>query len=243
MEGIRSLADPRGIPLVEDNAHGALGRYRGRPLGSLGDLAALSFHETKNLSCGEGGALLVNRPDLLRRAEILREKGTDRAAFHRGEVDRYTWVDRGSSWLLSDILAAVLLAQLRARDRIQAARRALWRRYRDALAPWAAREGVALPFVPPDREPSWHMFHLLLPTGEGRDRALAALRGKGIGAVFHYLPLHLSPVGLRLGGRPGDCPVAESAAARILRLPFFTDMTAAEQDEVIAAVLELRGGG
>lgn len=243
MDGLREVAGARGIPLVEDNAHGALGRYRGRPLGSLGDLAALSFHETKNLSCGEGGALLVNRPDLLRRAEILREKGTDRAAFHRGEVDRYTWVDRGSSWLLSDILAAVLLAQLRARERIQAARRALWHRYRGALSPWAAREGVALPFVPPDREPSWHMFHLLFPTGEGRDRALAALRARGVGAVFHYLPLHLSPVGRRLGGRPGDCPVAESAAARILRLPFFTDMTAAEQEEVIGAVLELRGGG
>ena len=241
MDALGDLARRRGLAVVEDNAHGAFGRFRGRALGSIGDLGALSFHETKNLSCGEGGALLVNRPDLAARAEVLREKGTDRAAFHRGEIDRYTWLDRGTSGLLSDLLAAVLLAQFRARGRILDARRALWDRYRGSLEDWAAREGVRLPVVPADREPSYHMFYLLFPSGGSRDRALAALRGRGIGAVFHYLPLHLSPMGRRLGGREGDCPVAEDAAARVLRLPFFTDMTGAEQDAVIEEVRSLRG--
>jgi dTDP-4-amino-4,6-dideoxygalactose transaminase len=240
MDALGALARGRGLAVVEDNAHGAFGRYRDRPLGALGDLGALSFHETKNLSCGEGGALLVNRADLVARAEVLREKGTDRSAFHRGEVDRYRWLDRGTSGLLSDLLAAVLLAQLRARDRILGARRALWERYRECLADWAAREGVRLPAIPEGRTPSYHMFHLLFPSGASRDAALARLRERGIGAVFHYLPLHLSPMGRSLGGREGDCPVAEDAAARVLRLPFFTDMTEAEQDQVLEEVRTIR---
>lgn len=233
---IGELAERHGLAVVEDNAHGLFGGYRGRPLGTFGALAALSFHETKNVTCGEGGALVLNDRSLLQRAEILREKGTDRSRFFRGEVDRYTWREIGSSYLPADLLAAFLLGQLEARERIQERRERLWLRYRDGLDAWCRAAGARPPAVPPDRRHAWHLFHLLMPTPESRDRLIAHLREHGILAVFHYLPLHLSPVGRRLGGREGALPVTEDAAARLIRLPLFPGLTDGEQERVIDAV-------
>ena len=237
MDILLALAGKAGVPVVEDAAHALYGKYRGRPLGTLGALGALSFHETKNFACGEGGALLLNDPALFGRAEILREKGTDRSRFWRGEVDKYTWRDIGSSYVLSDLSAAFLLGQLEQHARVQARRRALWERYRDALGGWAERGGVVLPHIPGGCEPAWHLFHLLLPDPGARAAFLAHMHAGGVAAVFHYLPLHTSPMGARFGGRPGSLPVTESVAARIARLPFYTVMTDEEQDRVIARVL------
>jgi dTDP-4-amino-4,6-dideoxygalactose transaminase len=237
MDPILEVARAAGAAVVEDNAHGLFGAYQGRPLGTLGALATLSFHETKNLFCGEGGALLVNDPDLAARAEILREKGTDRSRFFRGEVDRYTWVDVGSSYLPSDLLAAFLLAQLEGRESIQARRCQVWERYREGLAGWAAQRGVGLPVVPGHCTQPYHLFYLLLPSREERDALIEHLRSRRIQAVFHYLPLHLSPMGRQLGGREGQCPVTEDVSGRLVRLPFFTDLSEEEQDRVVEAVL------
>jgi dTDP-4-amino-4,6-dideoxygalactose transaminase len=235
MDQILEIAARHGVPVVEDNAHGLFGSYRGRPLGSFGVLGTLSFHETKNISCGEGGALLVNDPALVARAEIIREKGTDRAAFFRGDVDKYTWVDIGSSYLPSEILAAFLWAQLEAAGDIQQRRRTIWTRYAQQLAGWAAAHDVALPHVPAHCEHPAHMFYLLLPSSGDRDALIAYLRERRITSVFHYVPLHSSPMGRRMA--PGaSCPVSEEIASRLLRLPFFTELDEAVQDEVIEAV-------
>jgi dTDP-4-amino-4,6-dideoxygalactose transaminase len=236
MYRILEAAAARGVAVVEDNAHGLFGRYRGRPLGTFGCLAAQSFHETKNIQCGEGGALVINDPAYVERAEILREKGTDRSRFFRGQVDKYTWVDLGSSFLPSDLLAAFLYAQLEAHREIQERRRRLWERYRDGLAEWAGDNGVRLPVIPAHLDQTYHMFYLLLPSLERRQALIAHLRGHGILAVFHYQPLHLSPMGRKLGGKPGDCPVTEDISDRLLRLPFYNDMTDEEQAEVIERV-------
>jgi dTDP-4-amino-4,6-dideoxygalactose transaminase len=242
MDEVLAATRPRGIPVIEDNAHGLFGRHRGRQLGTLGALGTQSFHETKNFTCGKGGALLVNDPALLERARVVREKGTDRARFLRGEIDKYTWVDLGSSYLPSNLLGGFLLAQLEHRDDIQRRRRALWERYDAELSAWAEDQGVRRPVVPGHVEQSFHLYHLLLPDGTARDRFLDHLKARGILAVFHYLPLNASPMGVRLGGRPGDCPVAEDASARLARLPFYTGMSEAEQDLVLQAVLDFRCG-
>jgi dTDP-4-amino-4,6-dideoxygalactose transaminase len=239
MEPILAAAAERGAAVVEDNAHGLFGLYQGRKLGTFGALSTLSFHETKNVFCGEGGAIVVNDPALVARAEILREKGTDRSRFFRGEVDRYTWVDVGSSYLPSDMLAAFLLAQLEERDAIQERRRRIWERYREELSPWAAGKGIRLPVVPPGCVQPYHLFYLLLPSLADRTRVLAHLKDRGVHAVFHYQPLHLSEMGRRFGGGPGDCPVTESVSDRLLRLPLFAALTEAEQGRVIAALREL----
>jgi dTDP-4-amino-4,6-dideoxygalactose transaminase len=240
LDSICATAQSAGAAVVEDNAHGLFGRYRGRALGTFGALAAQSFHETKNVTCGEGGALVVNDESLVEQAEIVREKGTNRKQFFRGEVDKYTWVGLGSSYVQSDLLAAFLCAQLEARDRIQQAREHVWRRYDDALAPWAEEIGATLPFVPEHCEQSSHMYYALLPSLEVRTRLIADLRGRGILAVFHYQPLHLSPMGLEFGGAPGRCPVTEDVADRLVRLPFYTGLTEPEQAAVIDAVLAFR---
>jgi dTDP-4-amino-4,6-dideoxygalactose transaminase len=237
LDAIGALAAERGLAVVEDNAHGLFGAYRGRALGTFGTFAAQSFHETKNVTCGEGGALLVNDPGYVERAEVMREKGTDRKRFFRGQVDKYTWVDLGSSYVLSDLAAAFLAAQLEARERIQAARRGVWERYREGLADWAERAGARLPVVPEHCEQPFHMFHVLLPSLEARSKLIERLRARGILAVFHYLPLHLSKMGVAHGGRPGQCPVAEDVADRLLRLPFFTSLTEAEQAEVVETIV------
>ena len=236
MDTILAIAARHNLAVVEDNAHGLFGRYRGRPLGSLGDLAALSFHETKNVTCGEGGALVINRGGYASRAEILREKGTDRSRFARGEIDKYTWVDVGSSYLPSEILAAFLCAQLERSEAVQARRRRMWQRYMDALGPWAANAGVQLPVVPAGVDHAAHLFYVLLPSLAARQAFIAHLKAAAIHAVFHYLPLHLSPMGRRVGGVPGACPVTESVSDRLVRLPLSAGLTESEQDRVIAAV-------
>jgi dTDP-4-amino-4,6-dideoxygalactose transaminase len=236
MDTIMTIARRHGTGVVEDNAHGLYGKYRGQYLGTLGQLATLSFHETKNFSCGEGGALLINDAQFNQRAEILREKGTDRSRFFRGEIDKYTWVDIGSSYLPSDLLAAFLRAQLEHRDQIQTMRQQMWEIYARELASWAEANGVRLPIVPAECEQSYHMFYVIMPSLESRQALISHLAGFGILAVFHYLPLHLSPMGLRFGGRHGDCPVTEDLADRLLRFPFFTGMTSSEQTQVIDAV-------
>ncbi len=238
MEEIVSIANRHGIAVVEDNALGLFGGYRGRPLGSFGCLATLSFHETKNCTCGEGGAILINAPELVARAEIIREKGTDRSRFFRGQVDKYTWVDLGSSYPPSDLLAAFLYAQLGARDQIQTKRRAVWERYFIGLQPWAQENGIRLPVVPSDRMQAYHMFYILLPSLDMRQKLVEHLRKLGIMSVFHYQPLHLSNMGQRFGGKPGDCPVTEATSERLLRLPFFNDLDPDTQDRVIAATCE-----
>lgn len=236
MDEIMTIAGRVGAKVIEDNAHGLLGRYRDQPLGSFGALATQSFHETKNFQCGEAGALVVNDPELIARAEIIREKGTNRSRFFRGEVDKYTWVDLGSSYLPSELLAAFLLAQLEAAEAIQRKRQRIWARYHDELADWAGRREVAQPTLPPERDHPAHLYFLLLPNAADRDALMAHLRTRGIQSVFHYLPLHLSDVGRRLGGKPGDCPVTEAMSDRLLRLPLWNDLGEAEQTEVIAAI-------
>ena len=236
MDGILEIARTAGIPVVEDNAHGLFGRYRGRYLGTMGAMGTQSFHGTKNISCGEGGALLLNDDSLVERASIVREKGTNRAAFFRGEVDKYSWVDVGSSYLPSEILAAVLLAQLEAREEIQARRKSIWERYHTELAGWAAQFGVRSPVVPEYCEQAYHLYYLLLPSLEVRSALIEALRAQGILAVFHYLPLHLSPMGRRFGGKLGDCPVTEDVSERLLRLPLFHSLTESEQSQVIEVI-------
>ncbi len=236
MDEILAVAASHGISVVEDNAHGLFGRYRGKPLGTFGPLATLSFHETKNLTCGEGGALLINDGQLIERAEILREKGTDRSKFFRGQVDKYSWVDIGSSYLPSDILSAYLLAQLEASSEIQARRKEIWERYYNGLHDWARDRGIGLPFIPEHCEQAYHMFYLVLPSLDARQRLIQHLKARGILSVFHYLPLHLSAMGETFGGRPGACPVTERISDCLLRLPFYFDLDNDAQDQVVAAI-------
>jgi dTDP-4-amino-4,6-dideoxygalactose transaminase len=236
LDDVCTAAERVGAAVVEDNAHGLFGRYRGRALGTFGVLATQSFHETKNVTCGEGGAVVVNDASFVERAEVIREKGTNRNQFFRGQVDKYTWVGLGSSYVQSELLAAFLYAQLEERDRIQAARRRLWERYADLLAPWAKERGIETPTVPEHCTQSFHMFYVLLPSLDERTALIEHLRTRGILAVFHYQPLHLSDVGRTLGGCAGQCPVTEDVADRLLRLPFYTGMTDLEQDEIVAAL-------
>lgn len=238
MDAIGSIAGKYNIPIVEDNAHGLFGKYKGRYLGTFGSFATQSFHETKNFTCGEGGALLINDPQFIERAEIIREKGTNRSRYFRGQVDKYTWVDIGSSYLPSDILAAFLYAQLEAREEIQKKRRQIWEMYREQLDAWAEERGVQLPKIPAHCEQAYHMFYLLLPSLESRQALIDHLKSRGILSVFHYLPLHLSDMGRQFGGREGDCPVTEDVSDRLLRLPFYNDLSEEDQSKVVEAILE-----
>lgn len=240
MDAIGAIAGPRGATVIEDNAHGLFGRYRGKPLGTFGALATQSFHDTKNFTCGEGGALLVNDASFVERAEILREKGTNRSRFFRGQIDKYTWVDVGSSYVLSDILGALLLAQLEARDEIQRRRARIWNRYAAELGDWAATRGFRLPTVPAHCEQTFHMFYLLLPA-HVRPAFIEHLKARGVQAVFHYQPLHLSPMGLAHGGKPGMCPVTERIADELVRLPLYNDLGDGDQAVVIDAVRSFAG--
>jgi dTDP-4-amino-4,6-dideoxygalactose transaminase len=237
MDEIVAVARPRGIAVVEDAAHALLGSYRGRPVGSLGDMAAFSFHETKNFQCGEGGALAVTEAADAGRGEILREKGTDRSKFLRGLVHKYTWVDVGSSYLPSDLLSAFLLAQLCEAEVVQGARATIWHRYRDELVGWAAEQGVQLPVLPDHVVPAAHLFHMVLPTPEDQAALRAHLAADGIASTFHYQPLHSSPMGRQVGKPGADCPVTDHVATRLLRLPFFTSLGADDQSRVIESVL------
>ncbi len=240
MHKILDIARTYGIPVVEDNAHGLFGKYQERYLGTFGCLATQSFHETKNFSCGEGGALLINDPRYIERAEILREKGTNRSRFFRGQVDKYSWVDIGSSYLPSDILAAVLYAQLEVRDSIQAKRRTIWERYRERLAEWAKDHGTTVPMVPGHCDQTHHIFYLLLPDLQSRTSLIDHLKDRDILTVFHYVPLHLSKMGRKFGGYPGQCPVTERVSERLLRLPIYSSLAEENQERVIEGIHEFR---
>ncbi len=243
MDALTALANRNGIVMVEDNAHGLFGTYRGQNLGTLGNMATQSFHETKNFSCGEGGALLLNDPLLVERAEILREKGTNRSQFFRGQVDKYTWVDLGSSFLPSDLLAACLFAQLERRETIQNTRRTIWETYSRELRGWAERHGIGLPIIPAECHQAYHMFYLLMPTLEDRQAFITHTKERGILCVFHYLPLNASPMGEKQGASKGDCPVTEVMSDLLVRLPFFNNMTLAEMERVVEAVLSFQPTG
>src|SRR4051794_5782240 len=245
MDEILLLAESAGVAVVEDNAHGLMGKYRGRSLGTFGAMATQSFHETKNVTCGEGGALLINDARYVERAEIIREKGTNRSRFFRGQVDKYTWVDLGSSYLMSDVLAAFLYGQLEALQTIQSKRQQVWETYDAGLREWCHERRVGTPSVPEHCEQAYHMYYLILPSLDARQALIAHLRMRGILSVFHYLPLHLSDMGRKFGGKAGDCPVTESVSDRLLRLPFYNELTPEDQGKVIEAVKEFRvdGGG
>ena len=236
MDRLTKLAKDHNLILIEDNAHGLFAKYRGKYLGTFGALATQSFHETKNITCGEGGALVINDASLAERAEILREKGTDRTKFLRGQVDKYTWVDVGSSWVISDLLAAILFGQLSRADEIYRQRMNTWNRYHDELQTWAAKHDVTLPTVPEGCEHTGHVYHLRFQHGVQRDKFIEHLKQLGIYAVFHYQPLHLSTVGRTLGGQDGQFPVTESAGDCLVRLPLFNSMTSDEQTFIIDSV-------
>ncbi|OGO27354.1 MAG: dTDP-4-amino-4,6-dideoxygalactose transaminase [Chloroflexi bacterium RBG_16_52_11] len=236
MDVILEIARQYQIDIVEDNAHGLFGLYKGKFLGTFGSLATLSFHETKNFTCGEGGAILLNNPKYIERAEIIREKGTNRSRYFRGEVDKYTWVDVGSSFLPSDILAAFLYAQLEMRDQIQQKRQRVWEYYYQNLEGWAMQNDVRLPTVPGYCQQPYHMFFMILPSLEIRQAFIAYLKSKGILSVFHYLPLHSSDMGRKYGGKWGDCPVTEQISDRLVRLPFYNNLSVDDQSQVIEAI-------
>jgi dTDP-4-amino-4,6-dideoxygalactose transaminase len=240
MDPILAIASSHGVRVIEDNAHGLFSRYKGKYTGTLGCLGTQSFHETKNFTCGEGGALVVNDVELLERALVIREKGTNRSRFFRGEVDKYTWVDLGSSYLPSDLLAAFLYAQLEAREQIQEKRRQVWNRYYESLADWADNNDVRLPVTPVECEQAHHMFYVLLPSVEHREWLIADLKSQGILSVLHYSPLHLSEAGIKFAARASNCPVTEEISERLLRLPFYNDLSENEQESVTTAVKNFR---
>jgi dTDP-4-amino-4,6-dideoxygalactose transaminase len=233
MDAIMEIAARHNAAVIEDNAHGLFGKYKGKYLGTFGSMASQSFHETKNFTSGEGGALLINDPVLVERAEIIREKGTNRSRFFRGQVDKYTWVDIGSSYLPSDILAAFLFAQFEQWQKIQLHRKQVWDMYYTGLRDWANAHAVQLPCIPEDCEQSYHMFYMLLPNLDLRQKLIAYLRERGVYSVFHYLPLHLSDMGQSFGGKLGNCPVTERVSDQLIRLPFHNALTSSEQELVI----------
>lgn len=235
MDRIMTIARAYGLRVVEDAAQGVNSWYNGRALGSIGDLGCYSFHETKNVICGEGGALCINAPELIERAEIIRDKGTNRQRFFRGEVDKYTWVDVGSSYVPSEICSAFLCGQLEEIDRITQRRQQIHLRYLEALKPLEHQGFLQLPCVPDDCVSNHHLFYVVLPTPELRDGLLDRFRASGIRAVFHYIPLHNSPFGSQLCG-PTRLPNTEDLSARLIRLPVFNDITTGEIDTVIASI-------
>jgi dTDP-4-amino-4,6-dideoxygalactose transaminase len=235
MDELLEIAAPAGLVVIEDAAHCLLATYRGRPLGSLGDLGTVSFHHTKNVSSGEGGALLVNNPELRERAEIVWEKGTDRRRFERGEVDRYIWVDIGSSFAASELTAAFLWGQLEAAEEITRRRLDIWDRYHEAFAP-LEDEGLAQrPVVPEGHAHNGHLYYLILPTPAARDAFIEAMREAGIATSFHYVPLHSSPAGSRFGRSLGDLTQTEQLSRRLVRLPLWTGLEPQEVERVTEA--------
>ncbi len=238
MDTILEIAQHYNIAVIEDNAHGFLGKYKGKPLGSFGCFATQSFHGTKNFTCGEGGALLINNPQFIERAEIIWEKGTDRNKFYRGEVDKYTWIDLGSSYLPSEMIAAFLYAQLEDQEQIQGLRRKVWQYYSGHLQDWADANGVRMPVVPAHCEQPYHLFYLLMPSLKQQQELIHHLKAHDIQAVFHYLPLHLSKMGRKFGGKDGDCPVTERVSACLLRLPFYCGLSEADLARIVEAIYD-----
>jgi dTDP-4-amino-4,6-dideoxygalactose transaminase len=235
MDRILPLAERHGLLVVEDAAHALPASFRGRPLGSLGHLATFSFHETKNVHCGEGGALTVNDPALARRAEIVQEKGTDRSRFARGEIDKYTWLELGSSYLLSEVAAAFLWGQIEHIARITAERRAIWVAYHERFADLEAAGLLRRPVVPDGCEHSGHLYYLRLPSRRPRDDLIAALASDGVHAVFHYLPLGASPGGRRFGRQPEPTEVADAVSGKLVRLPLWPGLAEASLERVVRA--------
>lgn len=236
MDTILDIAARHGIDVVEDAAQGIAAAYKGRPLGSIGRFGALSFHETKNVIAGEGGALQINDDRDAGRAEILWEKGTNRSQFFRGMADKYTWLDAGSSYLPSELTAAFLLAQLEAADTISSRRLSLWHRYHDALADAERAGALRRPIVPPDCRHNGHIYYVLMPSATARTAALDALRAAGIDAVFHYVPLHSSPAGLRFGRASGPLSVTDGLSSRLIRLPLWSGMSDDDVGQVVDTV-------
>jgi dTDP-4-amino-4,6-dideoxygalactose transaminase len=238
MDGLAEAIGDRSIEIVEDAAQGVGASYQGRPAGTTGGIGCYSFHETKNFSTGEGGAFATSNPEFMRRAEVIREKGTNRQQFLQGLVDRYTWVDVGSSYLPPDLMGALLLSQLEKFEPLQRRRRALYERYFEELRPLRDRGLIGLPAIPADVGSNYHLFYVLFADESIRNRAINCFREREIGTAFHYLPLHLSPVGRELGGKVGDCPVTESVSGRLLRLPLYPSLTDDEQGLVIATLVK-----
>ena len=232
MERIMAIANNHNLFVVEDAAQGVGARYNDRMLGSMGHLGTYSFHETKNYTSGEGGALCINDPGLVKRAEIIRDKGTNRAQYFRGEVDKYTWVEVGSSYVPSEICSAFLYAQLEMLETIAERRRTIYKRYRTLLKPLEAQGLLRLPHIPEDCESNYHLFYILLPDTETRDALMAHLKQNGIMAVFHYIPLHSSPMGKKFGYKEGDLPITEQLSGQLLRLPLYYEMTEEESQKV-----------
>jgi dTDP-4-amino-4,6-dideoxygalactose transaminase len=240
MPRICELANARGIAVVEDNAHGLFASKAGRLLGTYGALSTLSFHATKNFVAGEGGALIVNDPDMLSRAEIIRDKGTNRRNFLRGAVDKYTWMDLGSSYAISDLLAAVLLAQLEQRDQLTARRKFVWDYFNAQLSGWSRSNQVQLPTIPVDCEPSYHLYYVLMPSHRHRDRFLSHMREFDIECAFHYVPLHSSPFGIKVADQASSCPVTTDVASRIVRIPLHASMSDSDAERVVQVAARFR---
>jgi len=240
MDSILTLAQKYNLPVVEDNAHGLFGKYHGKFLGTFGQFATQSFHETKNFSCGEGGALLINDPAQIERAEILREKGTNRSRFFRGQIDKYTWVDMGSSYLPSEILAAVLKSHLEEKEFIQNKRMQVWETYHQALSDWAREHDIRLPYIPSHCEQAYHMFYLLMPDLKTRQAFINYMKEHEILCVFHYVPLHTSDMGKKFGYKIGDLPITETLSEQLVRLPFYNSLGLAEQEEIIETILNFK---
>ena len=224
MKKIMKLADKYDLDIVEDNAHGIFGKYRDNYLGTFGTFATLSFHETKNFTCGEGGALIINNPKYIERAEIIREKGTNRSKFLRGEIDKYFWVDIGSSYLPSEILAAYLYSQFEQKEKIQSKREKIWNFYNKNLKDWADINFLQLPSIPKHCQQTYHIFYIIMGSNKSRNDLMQHLKGKGIPASFHFLPLHKSKMGKKLNSNKYSCPVAEDLSLRLLRLPVYNDL-------------------
>ena len=242
MDKIMDIAKRYNLPVVEDAAQGVKSKYKDKYLGTIGTFGCYSFHETKNYICGEGGALVINDKEFIERAEIIREKGTDRSKFFRGQVDKYTWVDIGSSYLPSEVLAALLFAQLEDMDKIKRIRQNIYEKYLRAFMNLEEYKLVNLPVIPIECSTNYHMFHLLLKNETERGDLIKHLADKNINSVFHYIPLHSSPMGLKLGYKEGDFPITEDVSRRLVRLPFYNSMTEEEQDYVIGEVINCLKG-
>ena len=240
MNRILEIAQKFGLAVVEDNAHGLFGKYNGKYLGTFGKFATQSFHETKNISCGEGGALLINDSSFIERAEIIREKGTNRSRFFRGQIDKYSWVDIGSSFLPSDILAAILLSHLEESQVIQRKRKEIWDNYDYVLRGWAYDNKVLQPFIPDHCEQSYHMYYLLLPNLDTRQAFIRHLKDRGVHSVFHYVPLHASDMGKKYGYIEGNLPITEDISNRLVRLPMYFDLSPTDLKEINQAVMNFK---
>jgi len=241
MESLLALGKKHNIAIIEDGAQGLMAEYKGRPLGSLGEMATISFHDTKNIICGEGGCLVFNQADWVKRAEVILEKGTDRSSFLRGEIAKYEWCDIGSSFALSELNAALLWSQLENAEPLIAKRRALWQRYHEELAGLEGREFLRRPVIPESCVHNGHLYYLLAQNEKERNELLVFLRKNGIEAFFHFVPLHSSPAGKRFGRCFGDLPITESLSARIIRLPLWPGMTDQQFATIVTAIKRFYG--